>query len=72
VLATTACELAKWNDSDALHTLAAAHADVDNFELAVKWESRAIEIESEEQAKGEFRSRLELYQQKKPYRATNP
>ena len=50
-----------------LDILAAAYAETGEFDLAVKWRLRAIELEKYEQAKKECRSRLRLYQQKKPY-----
>jgi tetratricopeptide (TPR) repeat protein len=70
--ATTACELSEWKDPGALDTLAAAHAEAGAFEPAVKWESRAIELVSDDEAREIYRNRLELYRQKKPFRATNP
>jgi tetratricopeptide (TPR) repeat protein len=69
--ATTACELSEWKGPDALDILAAAHAEAGAFEPAVKWESRAIELVSDDEARENYRNRLELYRQKKPYRATN-
>jgi hypothetical protein len=38
----------------------------------VKWESKAIELLTDEKVKEKYRSRLKLYQEKKPYRETNP
>ena len=70
--ATTACELSEWKDPDDLDTLAAAHAEANDFDSAVKWETKAIELLSDEKTKGDYRSRLKLYQEKKPYRETNP
>ena len=67
--ATTACELTRWQDPNMLDILAAAYAETGAFDVAVKWESRAIELEKDEQSQKECRSRLRLYQQKKPYRA---
>ncbi len=43
-----------------------------DFDSAVKWQSKAIELLSDEKTKEDFRSRLKLYQEKKPYRETNP
>ena len=67
--ATNACELTQWRDPNMLDILATAHAETGAFDLAVKWESRAIELEKYEQTKKDYRSRLRLFQQKKPYRA---
>ena len=52
--------------------LAAAYAEMGDFDSAIKWQSKAIELLSDEKTKEDFRSRLKLYQEKKPYRETNP
>ena len=66
--ATKACDLSHWKAADHLDTLAAAHAELGDFESAVTWESRAIDLEASR--KEEFVSRLKLYQQRKPFRET--
>lgn len=71
---TTACELTEWNDPGTLDTLAAACAEAGDFENAVKWQTKAIEIfeagagEVPEDAVAEFRGRLDLYQGGNPHR----
>jgi len=67
-IATRACELTQWKKSDFLDTLAAAYAEAGDFNAAVKWETRAIEILADERNRDAFRSRLLLYQAKKPFR----
>ena len=68
--ATTACELSEWKDPGELDTLAAAHAEAGAFEPAVKWESRAIKLVSDDEIKEKYSERLDLCLHKKPYRAT--
>jgi hypothetical protein len=38
----------------------------------VKWQSKAIELLTDEKAKDDYHTRLELYREKKTYRETNP
>jgi tetratricopeptide (TPR) repeat protein len=54
-------------------TLAAAYAESGDFEKAKEWEAKAVELATTDKSakdkdKRELRSRLELYQQGKPYR----
>jgi Flp pilus assembly protein TadD len=66
--ATRAGELTGWKDPDVLDTCAAAHAEAGDFENAVKWETRAIDLLNDEKRKEDFRGRLRLYQARRPYR----
>jgi len=42
--AKRACELTHWRDPDCLDTLAAAYAEVNDFEAAVRWQTQAIKL----------------------------
>ena len=55
-----------------LDTLAAAYAEAGDFDSAVKWETKAIELESDAHEKAEYAERLKLYRDKKPYRDPMP
>jgi len=66
--ATRACELTQWKRPDFLDTLAAAYAEAGDFNAAVMWQTRAIEILTDERNRDAFRSRVALYEAKKPYR----
>ncbi len=63
--ARKAYELAKGPNE--LATLAAAHAELGEFDKAVEWQAKAIEAAPEGQ-KDQYQERLKLYQEKKPYR----
>jgi serine/threonine-protein kinase len=70
--ATRACELTDWKNAGFLDTCAAAHAEAGQFESAVKWQTRAIELEADENQKAEYRSRLKLYEARQPHRESLP
>ena len=65
--ATHACALTDWKNAGFLDTLAAAHAEAADFDAAVKWQTRALDLLNDETQKEDFRSRLRLYQAKQPY-----
>ena len=56
--AVRACELSSWKDPSILETLAAAYAEVGDFEAAVASQEKAIERLADEKDKADFRSRL--------------
>jgi hypothetical protein len=56
-----------WN----LGTLAAAYAEVGQFEKAVSTQQEAIALLQTEEEKNDFRSRLKLYEAKAPYRSND-
>lgn len=66
--ATNACELTHCNDSGSLEALAAAHAELGEFDLAVRRQTQAIAAITNLGESDEQRARLMLYQEKKPYR----
>jgi serine/threonine-protein kinase len=67
--ATRACELSEWQEAGYLDTLAAACAELGEFDDAVKWMEKAMALVTPD-AEEDYRSRLTLYQQGKPARVT--
>jgi tetratricopeptide (TPR) repeat protein len=65
--ATKACDLAGWRDADRLAILAAAYAEAGDFEKAVEWIQKAIELGPKD-LPSEWRFGLELYKAHKPIR----
>ena len=66
--ASEACELWGWKDAQSVGILAAACAEAGDFDGAVKWQTKAIELLKDETEVTEYRSRLKLYQERHPYR----
>jgi tetratricopeptide (TPR) repeat protein len=68
--AAKAFELSEWKSPDFVDTLAAAYAEVGDFEQAIKWETNFLgtsNLSGEDTAGG--KSRLALYQAHQPYHA---
>ena len=65
--AMRACELTDWKNPVYLDTLSAANAESGDFTAAVKWQTKAIELLEDVKEKEDYRKRLKLYQERKPY-----
>ncbi len=68
-LTKKACELSHYKEAWVLAALAAAHAELGQFDDAVKWQKKALEDKEyaeDEDKKG--KKKLETYEQKKPWR----
>jgi tetratricopeptide (TPR) repeat protein len=65
--ARKACELTEGKRADCLDALAAAHAEKGEFEEAVKWAERAVEL-AREAEKAAYGARLEAYRQGQAWR----
>jgi len=67
--ARQACELTRWQHYDPIDTLAAASAEIGNFDDAVKYETQALNMKGVNGfPRKKMQERLELYRQRKPYR----
>ena len=66
-LATKACQRTDWEDYGSIDTLAAAHAEAGNFDEAVRWQKKALELAAPK-SKKKCCSRLALYESHQPYR----
>jgi hypothetical protein len=70
-MATRACELTNWQDAASLDTLAAAYAEVGDFDQALKYQNQVLQLPFDEEANGEdVREHLRLYEAGKPIRDT--
>lgn len=65
---TKACELTDWKDANIIDTLAAAYAELGDFEKAVKYQNMCIEMLDKKIDQTGYQERLKLYQAGKPYR----
>ncbi len=68
--ANAACDIAGRDQPDYLDTLAAAYAEAGEFNAAVEWQQQAIGLLTDEARKQDFRTRLALYQARRPFRTT--
>jgi tetratricopeptide (TPR) repeat protein len=67
-LALKACELTDFKEPEALDTLAAAYAEAGNFEKAIEYQERAIDL-CQEESKSALLKSLKLYQAGQAYRS---
>jgi tetratricopeptide (TPR) repeat protein len=64
-----ACELSRWQSAGVVDTLAAACAELGDFDRAVKYQTQAINMKGVYALRRKkMQERLELYRQHKPYR----
>lgn len=66
--ATRACELTGWGNPMILDTLASAYAEVGDFDAAVKWQLKALELLNTEDDRESYEDNLKLFREKKPVR----
>lgn len=69
-LGTKACEVTKFKEAHILSTLAAGYAESGDFDAAIKWSTKAVEM-GREQLKDQveqLEKELDSYKQKKPWR----
>jgi Tfp pilus assembly protein PilF len=66
-LATLACELTDWKSPYFIGTLAAACAEVRDFDAALTWQTKAIGLASEKD-RAMFEQRIEAYKDRTPAR----
>jgi len=69
-LGTKACEETEFKEAHILSTLAAGYAEVGNFEDAMKWSAKAVELGKAElnEQTDQLEKELESYRNKKPWR----
>lgn len=67
--ATRACELDLWKNPYYLGTLAAANAEVGNFDEAIKWERKCIIIGLPDKEMEQARRELKLFGNRQPFHA---
>ena len=63
--ATRACELANWTNPKCLEALAFTHAELGDFESAVKWQKKANQLQTKPQQRALGEEILKLYQENK-------
>ena len=66
-VAKKACELSKWKKCETLDTLAAAYAEVGDFENAIRWQKESLKYVSPAQLQ-EYTAHLKTFESRKPIR----
>jgi len=66
-LATKACEQSAYSQSHILSTLAAAYAEAGQFETAIKWSQKAVDMEDPEHGE-QLAAELASYREDRPWR----
>ena len=67
--ATRACKVSDWKDPMCLITLAAAHAEAGDFDLAEEWAGKAIALlPADHPNLNLFRQCIDDFKQKRPHR----
>jgi tetratricopeptide (TPR) repeat protein len=64
-------EATSYRDAACLETLAAAHAELGDFEPAIRWQGRAVDLVPADR-NADLRARLDLYRTRRPYREPTP
>lgn len=67
-LGTLACEVTDYKMAHILSTLASGYAESGDFETAIKWSSKAVELSDKDETKEQLGKELESYKNKKPWR----
>jgi tetratricopeptide (TPR) repeat protein len=66
--AVFACDRTQWKQAEPVSVLAAAYAELGDFDKAIEWETKAIKLTTDKGLISELRTTLKLYQQHKPFR----
>jgi tetratricopeptide (TPR) repeat protein len=67
-LATLACAQTKYEEAHILSTLASSYAEIGDFEKAVEWSQKAVDLGKESAQVVQLKKELESYHEKKPWR----
>lgn len=72
--ATKACQMTNWAEPEFVGTLAAAYAETGDFDQAIKWQQKSVDLTPQTllSTYNERYARLELYRSHKPWRPTPP
>jgi beta-lactamase regulating signal transducer with metallopeptidase domain/Tfp pilus assembly protein PilF len=66
--AIVACEFGSWQSADDIENLAAAHAELGNFDEAIRWQTKANDLRRTANDRADGVARLALLKQRQPIR----
>jgi tetratricopeptide (TPR) repeat protein len=65
--AKKACDMASWKNPVYLITLGTSYAEIGNYDEAIKWAEKSVELGIPQEYMEEVKKQLDLYKQNKPY-----
>jgi tetratricopeptide (TPR) repeat protein len=69
-LARQACEATDYKQSTSLDALAAAYAEIGDFQAAIQWAEKAVQLVPDDESRSEYEKHLQSFRAQRPWRKT--